>query len=63
MLRQYFINTPKQFEVNGEQKTSWLPVGSMRILDNGQIFIQMNQTPDTTFMAFEREEKKQEINF
>jgi len=25
--------------------------------------IQMNQTPDTTFMAFEREEKKQEINF
>jgi len=62
-MRQFNINTPKQFEVNGEQKTSWLPVGSMRILDNGQIFIQMNQTPDTTFMAFEREEKKQEINF
>ena len=57
MLRQYFINTPKKFVVNGEEKTQWLPVGSMRILDNGQIFIQMNQTPDTTFMAFEKEEK------
>jgi len=62
-MRQFNINTPKQFEVNGEQKTSWLPVGSMRILDDGKIFIELNQNPGVTYMAFEREEKKQEINF
>lgn len=63
-MKQFNISAPKTFQKDGQDKTIWLQVGSMRVLDDGKIFIELNHLPNQTFMAFEqKKEKEVEINF
>lgn len=54
-MKIYNICTPKKYEKDGEEKTTWLPVGSLRITEKGQKFIELNMMPNVQFMAFPRE--------
>lgn len=60
-----FLNicTKKTYEQNGVEKTIWLRCGTLRQSDNGKMFIEMNNQPDTTFFVFEPKEKEQEADF
>ena len=41
----------------GNQKKKWLNCGTLKTLDDGRQFIQMNSQPETTFFVFEQKEK------
>ena len=47
------ICTKKTYQKNGETKTIWLKVGSIKSLDDGKQFIELNMFPETSFYVFE----------
>lgn len=51
------ICTKKEYEVNGVKKVTWLQCGTLRILDNGKKFIELNHMPDITFFVFPKKDK------
>lgn len=48
----FYIKSKQEYEVNGEKKTKWLDVGTLRI-NNGKKFIQLNMVPNETFYVFD----------
>lgn len=46
------ICTKKTYEKNGETKTIWLKVGTLKITDDGKKFIELNHQPNETFYVF-----------
>ena len=52
MAKQYNISAPKTYEQNGETKTSWKPVGFLRINDDGKGFIDWYANPNQTYGVF-----------
>ena len=60
-----FLNvcTKKTYEQGGETKTKWLQAGTLRVTDDGKMFIELNILPNTTLFVFEpkpRDNEKQE---
>lgn len=51
------IVTKREWEQNGQKKTKWLNVGTLRITDDGKEFIELNIFPNTPFYVFEQKEK------
>ena len=43
---------------DGAEKTTWLKAGTLRILDNDKIFIELNHLPDVSFYVFDQKEYK-----
>lgn len=43
-MKLYNIVRAKKYESQGQEKTIWLQVGSMRVNDKGNIFIEMNHS-------------------
>jgi hypothetical protein len=43
----------------GEEKTVWPIVGTLKETDGGKQFIELNMFPGTDFFVFERKEKEQ----
>jgi hypothetical protein len=41
----------------GEEKVTWLNVGSIRTTDDGKQYIELNMFPETSFYVFDRKEK------
>ena len=58
-MKIYDICTPKKYEKDGEEKTSWLQVGSLRVTEKGQKFIELNMNPNVQYMAFPRKTKEE----
>lgn len=54
------ICVKKEFHVNGEKKTKWLNVGTLRETDDGKQFIELNLIPDVTLYVFEQKERAQQ---
>jgi len=55
------IMTKREFEVNGETKTRWLKVGTLRTTDDGKQFIELNLFPNTPFYIFDQREKEEQF--
>lgn len=51
------ITTKKTIISNGQEKTVWLNVGTIRQLDDGKQFIELNIFPNTDFYVFDRKPK------
>lgn len=52
------VCTRREYEVNGVKKISWLKCGTLRILDSGKKFIELNHLPDVSFYVFPKQEKQ-----
>jgi hypothetical protein len=52
------ICTKKSYQSNGQEKTFWPIVGSLKTTDEGKIFIELNMFPQTAFYVFDRKEKE-----
>ena len=51
---------------DGTEKTNWLPVGTLKVMDDGKMFMTLNACPDVTYYVFEqkkKEETQQEESF
>jgi len=57
-MKIYTVGTPKSYEQNGEQKTFWHNVGTVRFLDNGKAFLELNMFPNQTFILNELKPKE-----
>ncbi len=57
------IVTKRTYEQNGETKTKWLRVGTLKETDEGKTFIELNMFPDTSFYVFEQKSKDEEEPF
>lgn len=60
-----FLNifTKKTYEKNGEKKVNWMICGTLKILDDGKKFIELNMFPGITFYCFEPRKKEQQTDF
>jgi hypothetical protein len=52
------ICTKREYEKNGEKKTTWMNVGTLSTSKEGKQYINLNMFPDTTFFVFEPKEKE-----
>jgi len=52
------VCTKRTYESRGEQKTVWLTVGTLKILDDGKKFLELNMHPDTSFYIFDQKKKE-----
>ena len=67
MIKFENICTKKIFESGGTTKTKWLVCGTLRTIDDGRRFIELNHLPNVSFYVFEQKErgereKREEIN-
>lgn len=51
------IVTKKTYQKDGQEKTVWLKVGTIRTTDDGKEFLELNMYPNTPFYVFENEKK------
>lgn len=56
------IMTRREYEKDGEKKSVWLKCGTLKTLDNGKKFIELNMFPDTSFYVFEQKKKEEGWN-
>ena len=57
-MKSYTVSTPKSYDQNGEQKTKWFNVGTVRFLDNGKAFLELDMFPSQTFFLNEVKPKE-----
>lgn len=55
------ILTKRTYTKNGEEKTIWLNVGTLRVTDDNKEFIELNMYPNTPFYVFEKKQKENKI--
>ena len=48
---------------DGQEKTNWLTVGTMRITDDGKTFLELNMFPNTPLYVFEQKKKEESNEF
>lgn len=51
------IVTVKEWDLNGQKKTKWLKVGTLKKNDDGKMFVEINVFPNTKFFVFEQKKK------
>ena len=56
-MKIYSLCTKKEYESQGQKKVAWLPVGTLRQVDEGKMFIELNMTPNQTIYVFEPKPK------
>lgn len=52
------ICTKKTYTKDGKEVTKWLNCGTLRVNDDGKMFIEMNDRPDISYFVFEQKEKE-----
>ena len=57
-MQLFNICTKKEYEKNGERKTTWYKVGVMKIADCGKKYIKLVQQPQTESFVFDKEENQ-----
>ena len=48
----------KTWEQNGEEKTKWLNVGTIRTTDDGKQYAEINLLPETTIYVFDQKPRE-----
>jgi len=59
-MKFYSICTKQTYETKGVQKSKWLKCGTLKVLDDNKMFIEINMFPNTTFYVFEPKENQKE---
>ena len=60
-MKLFNICTKKEYQKDGVTKTIWLNCGTLREIDDGKRFIELNMFPGTSFYCFPpkpKEDKK-----
>lgn len=58
------ICTKRTFKTkDGKERTSWFIVGSLKEMDEGKKFIELNMFPETSFYVFVRKPKEESSEF
>lgn len=52
------IVTKKTYAKNGQEKALWNNVGTLKIMDDGKMFIDLAMFPNTAFYVFDRKPKE-----
>lgn len=52
------ICTRRTYTKDGVEKSSWLKCGTLKTLDNGKQFIELNHLPGISFYVFEQKAKE-----
>ena len=55
------ICTKKTYKVDGQEKTIWLNIGTLRKTDEGKEFIELNMFPNTPIYVFDKKVKQSEV--
>ena len=53
-MKIYNIITPKNYNSGDAQKTVWIKAGTMRIIDNGEWYIEWSAAPNITYKVVEQ---------
>lgn len=56
MPRYENVCTKRTYTQNGEQKSVWFNVGTLKTMDDGKRYLELNIFPNTPFYVFERKE-------
>ena len=63
-MKYYNICAKKTFKKkDGTEKTTWLPVGTLRETEEGKKFLELNMFPETAFFVFEPKPKEDDSVF
>ena len=57
MVKYFDITSKKEWEQNGEKKTKWPLCGTLKITDEGKMFVEWNDKPKETFYVFEQKDR------
>lgn len=55
------ICTKRVYQKDGKEKTVWLKAGTLRITEEGKMFVELNHLPDVAFFVFEQKKKEEEF--
>ena len=55
------IVTKRTYTQNGQERTIWLNVGTLRVTDDGKEFLELNMYPNTPFYVFEKKPKEEKL--
>lgn len=63
-MEKFNIVRAKKYQAGQEEKTAWLPVGTLIKFDNGNQIIEMNDRIETyQVFPYRKKEDKEEIKF
>lgn len=54
------VCTKKEWEQNGETRKKWLQCGTLRRTDDGKMFLELNDSPNTPFYVFEQKKDNEQ---
>jgi hypothetical protein len=52
-MKLFNICTKKEYEKDGEKKTTWYKVGVLKVAESGKMYIRLFQQPSTEFFVFD----------
>ena len=56
-MKFYNVVTKQSYTSKGVDKINWLNAGTLKILDDGKMFLTLNHLPDVAFYVFEQKPK------
>jgi hypothetical protein len=62
MLERFKVVRAKKYKAGQEEKTQWLPVGTITKFDNGNQILELNDREEV-YQIFPVKKKEEEINF
>jgi len=62
MLERLKVVRAKKYKAGQEEKTAWLPVGTITKFDNGNQILELNDREEV-YQIFPVKKKEEEINF
>ncbi len=55
------ICTKKVYTQNGKEKAKWFVVGTLKEMDDGKQFLELNMFPNTSFYVFEQKDREDRL--
>lgn len=56
-MRYFDVCTKRTYKKDGVDKVTWLKCGTLRLMEDGKKFLEMNHMPDVSFYIFEQKKK------
>jgi hypothetical protein len=58
-MKYYNICTKQEWEENGVKRHKWLPIGTLRVKDDGRMSMQLNTMPNEQIFVFAQKPKEE----
>ena len=61
-MKFYNVCSKKKYVSNsGEDKVEWIPAGTLKVNDEGKMFLKLGHLPDVEFYCFEQKAKEETL--